>query len=537
MFLERIITQTRADLAQRKHELPLEEVQCLAVAQSGPRDLLAALRHVNVAVGACSSPISRGSLRHLIAEVKRASPSKGMLAPHLDPVELARTYEAHGAAAISVLTEPHFFLGSPDYLRAIKQVVNVPVLCKDFIVDEYQVYEARAWGADAILLICALLDDAQLRRLLNVAHTQRMHCLVEVHSREEAQRAVAAGGAIIGVNSRDLQTFQMNPHLIRELCQLIPADRVVVAESGIHNAADARRLARYDIQAMLVGESLVVSNDVPAQMQALLRGANESTQVKICGLRSAEHLHAAIDAGADLLGLMFYEPSPRYIEPQQARALLDTFDGSVGARFIAPDERSDSVGADLSCPPPIYRLPANPPHGGINSLNSIIAPDLVGVFVNRDAAYINEIAEQVGLHIVQLHGDEPPEFCQRIIRPVIKALRLRDMSDLGKVRAYQEATWRVLLDTPTPAWGGSGVTHDWSIARAVAQKTPVLLAGGLTSENVVDAIQQVHPWGVDVSSGVETNGIKDVGKIRAFIENVRTKASQAKEQPSQGEMS
>jgi indole-3-glycerol phosphate synthase/phosphoribosylanthranilate isomerase len=534
MFLERIITQTRADLAQRKHELPLVEVQCLAAARPRPRDLLEALRHVKVAASSegAGSPISlsggqglSGSLRHLIAEVKRASPSKGMLAPHLDPVELARTYEAHGAAAISVLTEPHFFLGSPDYLRTIKQVVNVPVLCKDFIVDEYQVYEARAWGADAILLICALLDDAQLRHLLNVAHTQRMHCLVEVHSREEAQRAVAAGAAIIGVNSRDLKTFQMNPHLIRELRQLIPADRVVVAESGIHNAADARRLARYDIQAMLVGESLVVSNDVPAQMRALLRGANEGMQVKICGLRSAEHLHAAIDAGADMLGLMFYEPSPRYIEPQQARALLDTF------------AYGDSVGADLSCPPPIYRLPANPPHGGINSLNSNIAPDVVGVFVNKDAAYINEIAEQVGLHIVQLHGDEPPEFCQSITRPVIKALRLRDMSDLGMVQAYQEVTWRILLDTPTHAWGGSGVTHDWSIARAVAQETPVLLAGGLTPENVVDAIQQVHPWGVDVSSGVETNGIKNVEKIRAFIENVRTRASQGKEQTLQGEMS
>ncbi|HET8853797.1 MAG TPA: indole-3-glycerol phosphate synthase TrpC, partial [Ktedonobacteraceae bacterium] len=410
MFLERIITQTRADLAQRKHELPLEEVQCLAAARPRPRDLLAALRHVKVA-------------GKLIAEVKRASPSKGMLAPHLDPVELARTYEAHGAAAISVLTEPHFFLGSPDYLRAIKQVVNVPVLCKDFIVDEYQVYEARAWGADAILLICALLDDAQLRHLLNVAHTQRMHCLVEVHSREETQRAVAAGAAIIGVNSRDLTTFQMNPHLIRELRQLIPADRVVVAESGIHNAEDARRLARYDIQAMLVGESLVVSDDVPAQMRALLRGANESIQVKICGLRSAEHLQAAIDAGADMLGLMFYEPSPRYIEPHQARALLlDTFDKSVGA--------------DSSCPPPIYRPAVIPPYARTNLLNSIIAPDVVGVFVNKDATYINEIAEQVGLHIVQLHGDEPPEFCQSITRPVIKALRLRDMSDLGKVQAY-----------------------------------------------------------------------------------------------------
>src|SRR6266566_5455644 len=244
MFLDRIVTQTGIDLAQRKHELPLETVQRLAAAQPGPRDLLTALQH-------------KQRVR-LIAEVKRASPSKGLLAPHLDPAELARTYEANGAAAISVLTEPHFFLGSHDHLMAIKQVVNVPVLRKDFIIDEYQVYESRAWGADAILLICAILDDTQLRYLLDVAHDLRMRCLVEVHTANEAQRAVSAGAVIIGVNSRDLVTFQMNPNLTRELRPLIPEDRVVVAESGIHSAADARRLARYDVQAMLVGESLVV---------------------------------------------------------------------------------------------------------------------------------------------------------------------------------------------------------------------------------------------------------------------------------------
>ncbi len=249
MFLERIVAQTKNDLEQRKREIPLVEVQRLAAAQPAPLDLYAAL--------------SSGSTIKLIAEVKRASPSKGLLAPHLDPVEIARTYEANGAAAISVLTEPHFFLGSPDYLKAIKQVVQVPLLRKDFIIDEYQVYEARAWGADAILLICAILDDNQLRYLLGAAHNLGMYCLVEVHTTGETQRAVAAGAKIIGVNSRDLVTFQMNPHLMRELPPLIPADRVVVAESGIHTAADARRLARYDVSAMLVGESLIVSNDIP----------------------------------------------------------------------------------------------------------------------------------------------------------------------------------------------------------------------------------------------------------------------------------
>lgn len=468
MFLDRIVAQTRSDLEERKRAYPLDELQRRALEQPGPRDLLEAFE-----------PRSQVQI---IAEVKRASPSKGMLAPHLDPVELARTYEANGAAAISVLTEPHFFLGSPDYLTAIKEAVSVPVLRKDFIVDEYQVYEARAWGADAILLICAILDDDQLRRLLRLANELRMRSLVEVHSREEALRAIDAGAVVIGVNSRDLVTFQMNPYLIREIRPLIPPGRVVIAESGIHTAADARRLARYDIQAMLVGESLVVSNDVPAQMHMLLTAANQSTQVKICGLRTVEHITAAVNAGADMLGFIFYEPSHRYVSPQTVRSLLD----------------------------------ASYTH--LSSAQAL--PDVVGVFVNKEAAFINDVAEQAGLHFIQLHSTEPPDFCQQIKRPVIKALHLSNEADLALVGEYNQAAWRLLLDTPTPDWGGSGVTHDWHLACKAARQSRVLLAGGLTPENVAEAVQQVRPWGVDVSSGVETNKQKDAGKMQAFIQAI-----------------
>ncbi len=222
-----------------------------------------------------------------------------------------------------------------------------------------------------------------------------------------------------------------------------------------------------------------------------------------------------------MLGLMFYEPSPRYIDPHQARALLDSIGAVPAGGGRANAEYDESVGADLSCPSPIYRPTGNPPHARTNLLNSIITPDLVGVFVNKDTTYINEVAEQVGLHIVQLHGNESPEFCRTITRPVIKALRPQDMTDVDKLRAYREVAWHILLDTPTPKWGGSGMKHDWSLARTAAKEASILLAGGLTPENVVEAIQQVYPWGVDVSSGVETNGKKDVEKIRAFIENVR----------------
>ena len=471
MFLDRIVTQTLADLEQRQRDIPLEELQRRSAAQPRPRDLAAAF-----------SPRSRV---HLIAEVKRASPSKGLLAPDLDPVATALLYEANGASAISVLTEPHFFLGSPDYLTAIKRAVQVPVLRKDFIVDPYQVYEARAWGADALLLICAILDDRQLRLLLNLAHELQMQCLVEVHSHEEAERALAAGAQIIGVNSRDLTTFQMNPYLLRELRQLIPADRTVIAESGIHSPADARRLARYDVQAMLVGESLVVSPDIPAQMRKLLQAANASTQVKICGLRQPEHVNSAVEAGADLLGLIFYEPSHRYITPQQVQELVQT---SISLSNPAPGSST---------------------------------PDLVGVFVNKDINFINSVIDQAGLHFVQLHGTEAPEQLHYIKRPVIKALHIHEAADLALVEQYKQHAWRLLLDTPTPNWGGTGQTHDWHLAGQAAREARILLAGGLNPENITEAINQVHPWGVDVSSGVETYKQKDPAKIRAFLHTVR----------------
>jgi indole-3-glycerol phosphate synthase/phosphoribosylanthranilate isomerase len=471
MFLNRIVQQTLITLEKRKQACPLEEMQQRADAQPRPRDLLTAFE-----------PRSQV---HLIAEVKRASPSKGMLAPDLDPVALACTYEANGAAAISVLTEPDFFLGAPQYLTSIKEAVTIPVLRKDFIVDEYQVYEARAWGADAILLICAILDERQLRHLLHVAHQQRMRCLVEVHSREEAQRAIDAGARIIGVNSRDLVTFEMNPYLIRELRSIIPADRVIVAESGIHTEADARRLARYDVQAMLVGESLVVSPDVPAQMQMLLRAANTSTQVKICGMQRPEDIDAATAAGADMLGFIFHEASRRSITPKRAGELL-----SASQHYTQPAKGQ-------------------------------AMPDVVGVFVNKDADFIHRTVEQVGLHFVQLHGLESPQLCQQMQRPVIKAFPVHAETDLQRIEEYQHTVYRFLLDTPTSEWGGSGLTHDWHLAHKVAQTQPIFLAGGLTVENVEQAIQHVHPWGVDVSSGVETNKQKDARKIQAFIERVR----------------
>ena len=189
-----------------------------------------------------------------------------------------------------------------------------------------------------------------------------------------------------------------------------------------------------------------------------------------------------------MIGFIFHEPSYRYIQPQQVLPLLQ-----ASERYT------------------------NLPEGQTT-------PDSVGVFVNKEADFINDIAEQAGLHFVQLHGNETPEFCHKIKRPVIKALHLYEETDLQHIEAYQQVTWRLLLDTPTPEWGGTGIIHDWGLARKAAQKSRILLAGGLTVENVAEAIRVVSPWGVDVSSGIETNKQKDADKIRAFIAQVRSQA-------------
>ncbi|MDO8673508.1 MAG: indole-3-glycerol phosphate synthase TrpC [Dehalococcoidia bacterium] len=212
----------------------------------------------------------------LIAEIKRASPSKGLLCPGLEPRSLARTYAANGAASISVLTERYFFQGDLSFLDEARKGVedsgtsSIPLLRKDFLFDPYQVYEARAGGADAILLIVAILTDHQLRDLLSLAGQLGMQCLVEVHDRNEIERAIAVGSRIIGINNRDLRTFKVDLNTTQDLARSIPPGKLVVAESGIHTREDVCRLAEWGVNAMLVGESLVTAGDVAAKMRELL---------------------------------------------------------------------------------------------------------------------------------------------------------------------------------------------------------------------------------------------------------------------------
>lgn len=262
-ILDRIVAETAAELARRREAAPLPALERRAAAAEPPRDFAAALRPTASDVKA--SP-------RLIAEVKKASPSKGLLCPDFDPARLAQGYAAGGAAALSVLTEPRFFQGDPSHLAVARRAGGLATLRKDFLFDPYQVVEARAIGADAVLLIVAILEDAVLRELLGLARALGMAALVEVHDAAELDRALVADATLIGVNNRNLRTFEVDLETTRRLRARIPRGRLVVSESGIHSPADVGRLREWEVDAMLVGESLVRSGDVAAKARELLGG-------------------------------------------------------------------------------------------------------------------------------------------------------------------------------------------------------------------------------------------------------------------------
>ena len=255
-ILDKIVAAKREELADAIQSAPLAAIQRQAAEQPRPLNL--------------SGALSGGGIR-LIAEVKKASPSRGLLSPDFDPVRLAGTYVANGAAAVSCLTDPRF-QGELAHLSAIKQSgasAHAPVLRKDFIFDPYQVYEARAAGADGILLIVAILEPQLLKELLEIAQSLGMQCLVEVHDESELETSVEAGAEIIGINNRDLHTFTTDLAVTQRLAPLVPSGKVIVSESGIFTRDDLRLLAPVGVNAVLVGEALVTAPDVGAKVREL----------------------------------------------------------------------------------------------------------------------------------------------------------------------------------------------------------------------------------------------------------------------------
>jgi indole-3-glycerol phosphate synthase len=257
MILDRIVSQNLEALEYKKRRLPMGELQRLASEQPPAIDLASALR---------------GDGIKLIAEVKKASPSRGVIRPEFDPVEIAKIYAGNGAAAVSVLTEARYFQGSLNHLKDIRKALSnkLPLLRKDFIVDPYQIYESRAYGADSLLLIVTILEPEKLQELLRISHELNMSCLVEVHNEAEVEIALKSQAKIIGINNRDLNTFGIDLATTDRLRPLIPPDRIIVSESGIKERTDIEKLSRIGINAVLIGESLMSAPDIAAKMRELL---------------------------------------------------------------------------------------------------------------------------------------------------------------------------------------------------------------------------------------------------------------------------
>ena len=292
----------------------------------------------------------------IIAEIKRQSPSRGILNNHVEIAELAKSYESAGAAAISVLTEDKFFRGCPDDLITARSNTSLPILRKDFIIDEYQVWESRVIGADAILLIVRVLSSAELSQLSRLAQTLDLDVVIEVHDRSELDIALSLCPRIIGINNRNLATFETDLTTFESLAAAIPADTLTISESGVFSRDDILFLKERGADAVLVGESIISSPDPYLKIREL-RGTNPMTRIKICGITNVEDAMKAAELGAHAVGFIFSE-GPRRIDPKTAK------------------------GISLALPPFISK---------------------VGVFVNEETEVIERLVRECRLDAIQLH--------------------------------------------------------------------------------------------------------------------------------------
>lgn len=392
-----------------------------------------------------------------ILECKKASPSKGLIRADFDPTTIAKIYQPY-AAAISVLTDEKYFQGSFDYLRQVSQAVHQPVLCKDFIIDEYQIYLARFYQADAILLMLSVLNDEQYRALSAVAHQLNMGVLTEVSTEEERQRAINLNAKVIGINNRDLRDLSIDLARTQQLSQGLPQDAIVISESGIHTHQQVQELSQY-ANGFLVGSALMSQDNIDQAVRALVLGKH-----KVCGLTRTQDVKAVYQAGAYYAGLIFAEKSPRKVTLSQAQELI--------------------IQAPLA---------------------------FVGVFQNQPIELICDYAEKLNLSAIQLHGQEDAQFIEQLhqkIQPnceIWQAINMANHTDIHPIALVN----KYVLDN---GMGGTGTTFNWQkIPNTLREKA--LLAGGLNSENCLDAVK-TGCIGLDFNSGVESApGIKDKQRL------------------------
>ncbi|MBF0751045.1 MULTISPECIES: bifunctional indole-3-glycerol-phosphate synthase TrpC/phosphoribosylanthranilate isomerase TrpF [unclassified Pasteurella] len=411
-----------------------------------------------------------------ILECKKASPSKGLIRAEFNLDEIANVYK-HYASAISVLTDEKYFQGDFEFLPQVRNIVSQPVLCKDFMISEYQVYLARYYQADAILLMLSVVNDETYRVLAELAHSLGMGILTETGNEAEFERALSLGAKIIGVNNRNLHDLTVDLNRVVELTEKyadrIPEDVRIISESGIYTHQQIRQLQKV-AQGFLIGSSLMGDTDLNNAVRSVIFGEN-----KVCGLTRTQDVKTVYANGALYGGLIFAEHSKRAVSLRQAQELVT----------VAPLR-------------------------------------FVGVFQNQEADFIVRIAQQLQLYAVQLHGSETPAFitdlrsklpetCQ-----IWKALSI-NIDEKSAVNFTDDLNVdRYIFDSQTSnQQGGTGQTFDWSlIPEKLKYKT--ILAGGISTENIEQAIAQ-GCLGVDLNSGVESApGIKDELKVRSAFETI-----------------
>ncbi|KAF9184393.1 bifunctional tryptophan synthase trp1 [Haplosporangium sp. Z 767] len=476
----------------------------------------------------------------IMGEIKRASPSKGNIDLQANAAEQSLAYARAGASVISVLTEPKWFKGSLNDMRVVRAMIdslpNRPaVLRKDFIVDTYQILEARVYGADTVLLIVAMLSVEQLHTLYKFAVSLGVEPLVEVNNAQEMEVAIELGAKVIGVNNRNLHNFEVDMETTTKLVNMVPQGTILVALSGIKGREDVERYVEQGVGGVLVGEALMLSKDKRAFIRGLLGlSADEEPSkvlVKVCGVQTVDAALQATDSGADFIGMIFAEGSKRQVKMNVAAEIVEAVreyanataaaDGDLEGNSLQGVKKDEVANADWFSMH-ARRAERNPRK-----------PMIVGVFRDQSLEEMTRIVDTLKIDLVQFHGGENPEMAKFLPVPVIKAFHIRgDESPKDVIQAVagtRGLNAYCLLDAAGKAGGyggGEGVSFDWSLAKAVVNSQeggfPILLAGGLDPENVAEAVRQVRPWAVDVSSGVETNGEKDEQKIQAFIERAKS---------------
>ena len=437
---------------------------------------------------------------HLIAELKRSSPSAGRIAGEgEDLVARARAYEAGGAAAISVLCEPHWFGGSIDDLRRVRAAVSIPVLAKEFVVDERQLPMLRVAGADLVLLLAVLHPADELARLVDRASETGLEPLVEAHDEAELDAALSTGARLIGINNRDLRTLAVDTECADRLRALVPDDRIVIAESGVRDPSTVARWRALGFDAALVGEALMRAADPSASAAAFVDAGRQPDDpsnvarrpfVKICGVTDPAGVHAAVRAGADAIGLNIVAGTPRALSTTEAGEL------AAGARSIGD-------------------------------------PEIVLVTADASDELLTEAVSAVDPSAIQASGTETVDRLAGFPRPAWKTLHVAaagaGSTDAATGRDLLErGVARILIDTAGGRYqGGTGVRADATAAAIIAREVPVILAGGLTAANVGQALRDIAAVGVDVSSGVEAPRTdserprKDPFKVALFVKRAK----------------